>query len=85
MAKTTPTESIPKEEYEELIFFKKLVENNLTEDIAAVELRLIEETRKEKSLSKKEFLSKAKKNSLKDLRKRQLSVQIKNTMIGRLF
>ncbi|GAI26214.1 unnamed protein product [marine sediment metagenome] len=61
MAKNTPTVCIPKEEYEELIFFKKLVENNLTEDIAAEELRLIEEARKEKSLSKEEFLGKAKK------------------------
>lgn len=51
MVKNTPTVSIPKEEYEELIFFKKLVENNLTEDIASEELRLIEEARKEKSLS----------------------------------
>jgi len=61
MAKNTPTISIPKEEYKELLFFKKLVENNLTEDIAAEELRLIEEARKEKSLSKEEFLRKAKK------------------------
>ncbi len=61
MTKNSPTVSIPKEEYEELIFFKKLVENNLTEDIASEELRLIEEARKEKSLSKEEFLRKAKK------------------------
>ena len=61
MAKNTPTICIPNEEYEELIFYKKLVENNLTEDIAAEELRLIEEARKEKSLSKEEFLSKANK------------------------
>ena len=53
--------SIPKEEYEELVFFKKLVENNLTEDIAEEEMKLIEEARKEKSMSKEEFLKKAKK------------------------
>lgn len=56
-----PTVSIPKEEYDELIFFKKLVENNLTEDVAEEELKLIEEARKEKSMSKKNFLNKAKK------------------------
>ena len=53
--------SIPKEEYEELVFFKKLVENNITEDIAEEEMKLIEEARKEKSMSKEEFLKKAKK------------------------
>ena len=55
------TISIPKEKYEELVFFKKLVENNLTEDIAEEEMKLIEEARKEKSMSKKEFLGKARK------------------------
>ena len=61
MVKKITTVSIPKEEYEELIFFKKLVENNLTGDIASEELRLIEEALKEKSLSIEEFLSKVKK------------------------
>ena len=61
MAKNIRTTiNIPKEEYDELIFFKKLVENNLTEDIGAEELRLIEEARKEKSMSKEEFLQKVK-------------------------
>ena len=53
--------SIPKEEYEELQFYKKLVENKLTEDVSEEELRLIEEARKEASINKKEFLTKAKK------------------------
>ena len=56
-----PTISIPKEEYDELIFFKKLVENNLTEDVTEEELTLIEEARKEKSINKKEFFNKVKK------------------------
>lgn len=54
------TVSIQKEEYEELVFFKRLVENNLTEDIAEEEMKLIDEARKEKSMGKEEFLSKAK-------------------------
>lgn len=41
------TVSIQKEEYEELVFFKKLVENNLTEDIAEEEMKIIDEIQKE--------------------------------------
>ncbi|MBN1294439.1 MAG: hypothetical protein JXB48_21560 [Candidatus Latescibacteria bacterium] len=53
--KSNSTIYIPIEEYEELLLFKKLVENNLTKDIIAEELKLIKETRKAKSMSK-EFL-----------------------------
>ncbi|MFO8016678.1 MAG: hypothetical protein R6U32_06235 [Candidatus Woesearchaeota archaeon] len=52
--------AISEKEYEELKTFKKLVENNLTEDIAEEEMKLIEEARKEKSMSKEEFLQKTK-------------------------
>lgn len=52
--------SISEKEYEELKTFKKLVENNLTEDVAEEEMKLIEEARKEKSMSKSEFLRKTK-------------------------
>ncbi|MBI2129785.1 hypothetical protein HYX19_04745 [Candidatus Woesearchaeota archaeon] len=52
---------VPREEYVELQFYKKLVENNLTEDVSGEELQLIEEARTEKSMSKKDFLDKAKK------------------------
>ena len=43
------------------MYQRRNIENNLTEDVAEEELKLIEEARKEKSISKEEFLDKAKK------------------------
>ena len=55
------TVTISKEEYIELRLFKKLVENKLSEELADEELKLVEGARKEKSMTKEEFLKKAKK------------------------
>ena len=51
--------TIPKEQFMELQLFKKLVENNLAESVNPTELELIDEAVKEKSMSKSEFLKKA--------------------------
>ena len=53
------TVCIEKQEYAELLFFKKLVENNLNESVDENQINLIREAEKEKSMDKNEFLEKA--------------------------
>lgn len=45
-----------KDSYEELLFYKKLVENSLEEEINEKELKIILEARKSKILSEEEFI-----------------------------
>ena len=52
------TVCIEKQEYTELLFFKKLVENNLNESVDDNQINLIWEAEKEKSMDKNEFLEK---------------------------
>ncbi|MGM5488711.1 MAG: hypothetical protein ACQESG_07205 [Nanobdellota archaeon] len=48
------TVSIPKDEYTELQLYKKLVENNLSDDVDDEEIGKIEEGRKSKLYTEKE-------------------------------
>lgn len=52
------TVTISSKEYEELKLFKKLVENNLKDELSEEELKTIEKARKEKGMSEEDFLKK---------------------------
>jgi hypothetical protein len=46
--------SVPREEYEELKFFKKLVENNLSDELSENDMKTIAKAQKSRLLTEKE-------------------------------